>query len=75
MQWEKMENGRRVIIKDDSNYATEKLASSENRLSDTWYVLRVKNVQANDFTTYFCVGTNKYGSSEITVKLFGKYKG
>ncbi|XP_060085644.1 lachesin-like [Ylistrum balloti] len=70
MHWEKLQNGERYQISDGDDYSTEKLSSSQNLISDMWYVLTVKNVQANDYTEYYCVATNKYGTNQTTFRLF-----
>lgn len=71
MHWEKLQNGARVQISDGDDYSTEKLSSSQNLASDTtWYVLTVKNVQANDYTEYYCVARNVYGTNQTIIRLF-----
>ncbi|XP_033757832.1 lachesin-like isoform X2 [Pecten maximus] len=70
MHWEKLQNGERYQISDGDDYSTEKLSSTENMISDTWYTLLVKNVQANDYTEYYCVATNRFGRNETTIRLF-----
>jgi hypothetical protein len=32
----------------------------------------VKNVQANDYGKYYCVGKNKFGEGEGTLVLYGE---
>ncbi|XP_069115164.1 lachesin-like isoform X4 [Argopecten irradians] len=70
MHWEKLQNGERYQISDGDDYSTEKLSSTENMITDIWYTLLVKNVQANDYTEYYCVATNTYGRNETTFMLF-----
>ncbi|OWF47236.1 lachesin-like isoform X2 [Mizuhopecten yessoensis] len=70
MHWEKLQNGRRMMINDGDDYRTEKMSSAVTLISDTWYALKVKNVQANDYTEYYCVANNKYGTNYTTIKLF-----
>lgn len=74
MKWMKeTENGKLIEIDDDDKYDITKQFSSQLQNDEFWYTLLVKNVQATDYTNYYCVGTNKYGDGEITIALFGKH--
>ncbi|XP_034301030.2 neural cell adhesion molecule 1 isoform X4 [Magallana gigas] len=71
MKWMKeTENGKLIEIDDDDKYDTTKQFSSQLQNDEFWYTLLVKNVQATDYTNYYCVGTNKYGDGETTISLF-----
>ena len=74
MKWLKQaENGKKIEIQDDDDkYDITKQFSSQLQNDEFWYTLLVKNVQAKDYTNYFCEGTNKYGSGDATIALFGK---
>lgn len=66
------ENGTLTEIDDYDKYDINKQFSSLLQNDEFWYTLLVKNVQATDYTNYYCVGTNKYGDGETTISLFGK---
>ncbi|XP_056010568.1 lachesin-like isoform X2 [Ostrea edulis] len=71
MVWMKEgENGKRIDIQDDDKYDITKQFSSQLQNDEFWYTLLVKNVQAKDYTKYFCVGNNRYGSGETNIVLF-----
>ncbi|XP_061163807.1 lachesin-like [Saccostrea echinata] len=71
MRWMKeTENGKRTEITDDDKYDITKQFSSQLQNDEFWYTLLVKNVQAKDYTKYYCVGTNRYGDGETTIILF-----
>ena len=54
---------------------TKLIATTTLRFQEAWYVLRIKNVEANDYTKYFCVARNRIGENRQTViELFGKYE-
>jgi hypothetical protein len=73
MVWMKEgENGKRIDIQDDDKYDITKQFSSQLQNDEFWYTLLVKNVQAKDYTKYFCVGNNRFGSGETNIVLFGK---
>ncbi|XP_062599549.1 uncharacterized protein LOC134261092 [Saccostrea cucullata] len=62
-----MEN---VEITVDDKYDITKQFSSQLQIDEIWYTLLVTNVQAEDFTKYYCVGTNRYEDGETTIILF-----
>ncbi|XP_048748898.2 lachesin-like isoform X2 [Ostrea edulis] len=71
MVWMKEgENGKRIDIQDDDKYDITQQFSSQLQNDEFWYTLLVKNVQAKDYTKYFCVGNNSYGSGETTIRLY-----
>ena len=73
MKWLKQtENGKKIEIQDDDKYDITKQFSSQLQNEEFLYTLLVKNVKAKDYTNYFCEGTNKYGSGDATIALFGK---
>jgi hypothetical protein len=67
------EDGKRIAIQDDDKYITTKQSSRQLQEDEFWYTLLVKDVQAKDYATYFCIGTNRLGSDETSIVLFGEY--
>ena len=72
LRWYKKTSQGLTLINDDDKYDIQKLQSSTLALGETWYYLKVKNIQANDFGEYFCEGKNKEGTKAIRIILFGK---
>lgn len=70
--WERLVNNGRVPITDDDKFDINKQTTDNQNLKagEQWYTLKVKNVQANDFTDYFCIGTNTKGKAESIISLF-----
>lgn len=68
-------NTHLMQLNDNEKYDITKLiATTTLRFQESWYVLRIKNVEANDFTKYFCVAKNRIGTNQTTViELFGKF--
>ncbi|XP_061164486.1 lachesin-like [Saccostrea echinata] len=74
MRWvKKTESGKRTEITDDDKYDITKQFSSQLQNDEFWYTLLVKNVQAKDYTNYYCVGNNRYGVGETVIILYGLY--
>ncbi|XP_061163812.1 lachesin-like [Saccostrea echinata] len=69
VKWMKeAENGRRIELKDNDKYdITKEFNILQN--DEFWSTLHVKNVQANDYTKYYCVGHNRYGNGEASITL------
>ena len=61
-----------VPISDDDKYDVNKQTTDNQNLKamEQWYSLKIKNVQANDFTTFVCDATNVFGTANSTIRLF-----
>ncbi|XP_046554977.1 protein amalgam-like [Haliotis rubra] len=72
VRWERIVNGGRSPINDDDKFDFNKQTTDNQNLKagEEWYTLKVKNVQANDYTDYFCIATNTKGSSQSTITMF-----
>ncbi|KAK3082874.1 hypothetical protein FSP39_007695 [Pinctada imbricata] len=70
MRWEIQTNQGWKNIIDDDKYDINKQFSSQLQSDETWYTLLVKNVLANDYTRYRCIGDNRYGSAYTEIVLF-----
>lgn len=70
--WERLINRGRAPITDDDKYDINKQTTDNQNLKagEQWYTLKIKNVQANDFTDYYCIGTNAKGKHESIITLF-----
>jgi hypothetical protein len=73
MWYKVIEGGREPITRDDK-HNIHVLLSHDQTLSVTefWYQLTIINVQGNDYGDYICEGTNRLGTQEATVKLYGE---
>ncbi|XP_045209937.2 lachesin-like [Mercenaria mercenaria] len=61
-------NTQLMQLNDDEKYEITKLiATTTLRFQEAWYVLRIKNVEANDYTKYFCVARNRIGENRQTI--------
>lgn len=55
-------------LNDNEKYDITKLiATTTLRFQESWYVLRIKNVEANDYTKYYCVARNRIGENRDTI--------
>ncbi|XP_041373572.1 lachesin-like [Gigantopelta aegis] len=72
VRWERVVNNGRAQINDDDKFDFNKQTTDNQNLmsGEQWYTLKVKNVQANDYTTYFCIATNSKGTNMATITLF-----
>ncbi|BFZ14002.1 hypothetical protein BsWGS_17041 [Bradybaena similaris] len=72
VSWYRVINAGTELIKDNDKYDINKqTVDNQNLLAmEEWYTLKVKNVQANDYTTYYCVAVNNFGSANSTIVLF-----
>ncbi|XP_076438270.1 hemicentin-1-like [Babylonia areolata] len=70
--WQRLINNGRVPITDDDKFDINKQTTDNQNLKagEQWYTLKVKNVQANDFTDYYCIASNKKGYDESIITLF-----
>ncbi|CAL1530037.1 unnamed protein product [Lymnaea stagnalis] len=70
--WERVVNTGRVRITDDDKFDINKQTTDNQNLKamEQWYTMKIKNVQANDYTTYFCIAENNFGKSNSTIVLF-----
>jgi len=61
-----------VPISDDDKFEVNKQTTDNQNLKamEQWYSLKVKNVQANDYTMFYCDATNVFGTANSTIKLF-----
>jgi hypothetical protein len=68
-------NTQLIQLNDNEKYEITKLiATTTLRFQEAWYVLRIKNVEANDYTKYYCVARNRIGENRHTIiELFGKF--
>ncbi|WAR06250.1 LACH-like protein [Mya arenaria] len=44
-----------------------RIATTTLRFQESWYTLRIKNVEANDYTKYFCIAQNRIGRNATTM--------
>ncbi|GFR63718.1 neuronal growth regulator 1 [Elysia marginata] len=70
--WERMVDKGRFLINDDDKFDINKQTTDNQNLKamEQWYSLKVKNVQANDFTAYYCRAGNRYGNHSSQIDLF-----
>ncbi|RUS72784.1 hypothetical protein EGW08_019444 [Elysia chlorotica] len=70
--WERKVDNGRFLINDDDKFDINKQTTDNQNLKamEQWYSLKVKNVQANDFTSYYCRAGNKYGNHSSRIDLF-----
>ncbi|KAH3701456.1 protein amalgam-like [Dreissena polymorpha] len=59
-------------LNDNAKYdITKQIATTTLRFQESWYTLRIKNVEANDYTKYYCVAQNRIGRNDTTmIELF-----
>ncbi|XP_062597478.1 hemicentin-1-like [Saccostrea cucullata] len=69
VKWMKeAENGNRIELQDSDKYdITKDVSILQN--DEFWSTLLVRNVQANDYTKYYCIGHNGYGNGETSITL------
>jgi len=74
MKWYHVQDGGlRPIIDDDKHRINQLLSHGQVlMISESWYQLTIINVQANDYGIYICEGTNKYGSDQLEIQIYGK---
>lgn len=72
MNWYKIVNRGRTPIIDDDFHTINQMLSHGQQLSmnEVWYQMSIINVRANDYGTYVCQGTNKYGTSQYNITVF-----
>uniref|UniRef100_A0A0B7AC00 Ig-like domain-containing protein n=1 Tax=Arion vulgaris TaxID=1028688 RepID=A0A0B7AC00_9EUPU len=72
VSWERSVNNGRVRVSDDDKFDINKQTTDNQNLMamEEWYTLKVKNVQANDYTTYYCIAKNNFGTAYSTIVLF-----
>ncbi|KAL5019582.1 hypothetical protein ScPMuIL_002474 [Solemya velum] len=70
LSWSRLTNNGVEEVRDNEKYTISKQQSKVLKTSEFWYTLRVKNVQANDFTVYYCVAKNRIGTSMSNITLF-----
>lgn len=71
MDWYQV--GVKDPLKDSTRYEIEKLVSQGSsylQFDDRIMTLRIRNVMSQDFGTYICSATNKYGSSNTSIEFF-----
>lgn len=70
--WERAVDNGRFLINDDDKFDINKQTTDNQNLKamEQWYSLKVKNVQANDFTAYYCRAGNRYGNHSSRIDLF-----
>ncbi|GFN94376.1 I-type lectin-like protein 3 [Plakobranchus ocellatus] len=70
--WDRQVNQARILITDDDKFDINKQTTDNQNLKamEQWYSLKVKNVQANDFTAYYCKAENQYGNHSSRIDLF-----
>ncbi|XP_052804259.1 protein amalgam-like [Mya arenaria] len=55
-------------LNDNEKYDISKqIATTTLRFQESWYTLRIKNVEANDYTKYFCIAQNRIGRNATTM--------
>ena len=69
MLWEVLKEQGWEAISEDDKYGMETRQQSDG----TMHALIVRNVQANDYRQYRCMGQNVGGSCSDTIELFGSY--
>lgn len=74
LKWYKKTSQGKMLINDDDKYDIQKLQSSDLNLGETWYYLKVKNIQANDFGDYYCEGSNSQGTEFTKIILFETFE-
>ncbi|PVD26921.1 hypothetical protein C0Q70_12069 [Pomacea canaliculata] len=72
VRWERTVKGGRVEIRDNDFFVNVKQTTDNQNMmaGEQWYTLKVKNVQANDYTDYYCIAHNSKGKTEVTIVLF-----
>ncbi|XP_055867564.1 lachesin-like isoform X2 [Biomphalaria glabrata] len=70
--WERVINNGRVRITDNQKFDINKQTKDLQNLMamESWYSLKIINVQANDYTTYYCIAENNFGRANSTFVLF-----
>ncbi|KAH9504469.1 hypothetical protein Btru_062861 [Bulinus truncatus] len=70
--WERVVNNARFRITDDEKFDINKQTKDNQNLKamESWYTLKIINVQANDYTTYYCIAENTFGRANSTIVLF-----
>lgn len=72
MKWIKETEHGRLEIEDDDKYEITKQYGIQLERNTFWSVLKVRNVQANDYGDYVCVADNVYGIGSANITLIGK---
>lgn len=73
LTWSRLTNNGVEQVNDDEKFTISKQHSSVLKYGEFWYTLKIINVQANDYTDYYCQGKNKFGNSQSMVNLFGEF--
>ncbi|KAK0066910.1 lachesin, partial [Biomphalaria pfeifferi] len=70
--WERVISNGRVRITDNQKFDINKQTKDLQNLMamESWYSLKIINVQANDYTTYYCIAENNFGRANSTFVLF-----
>lgn len=74
MRWYKeVGNGLTPVIDDDKHIINQMLSHGQQlSISEVWYQMTIINIQGNDYGFYVCEGTNKLGSSQYRIQVYGK---
>ncbi|XP_064616984.1 lachesin-like [Liolophura sinensis] len=72
LRWYMITDTGPVSLIDDAKYDINQLLThgTSLQLNDVWYTLKILNVQANDYTMYYCEGSNALGTSRAEIKLY-----
>lgn len=69
VKWIKETEYGRLEIEDDDKYEITKQYGIQLERNTFWSVLKVRNVQANDYGDYVCVADNVYGIGSANITL------
>ena len=60
-------------LKDDDKHFIHQMLSHGQVLSivEIWYQMTIINVQANDYGTYVCEGSNRLGTDRVDIIVYG----
>lgn len=74
LRWYRESDRGEVLIVDNEKYQISQLLNHGTSLDvdQIWYTLKVLNVQANDYTNYYCEGSNSMGTTRATIRLYGE---
>lgn len=73
MKWIKETGNGQLEIEDNDKYEIYKQYVIQLERISFWSVLKVKNVQVNDYGYYVCVADNEYGIISAKITLTGKW--
>jgi len=68
------QKGLTPVIDDDKHFIHQLLSHGQVlSMVEIWYQMTIINVQANDYGVYICEGTNRLGTDQERIIIYGLY--